>query len=234
MSHPATLRRRRAAAALLWLAAWLAAAGPAWAQAVPEEAQEPSASSVALGFSVGPNLTTLDVQLDLERRAVDDYSVVVGYYFTLYTGFKVSILHVRTGLSFVNAGALYDGATFLDEDEFKVHFLTVPVDVRLKLPLGNGATPYLFAGPQFRYQFTPDDLDVDVRDDINHLTTTGSIGLGIRLTVPGTTFTLSPELRYAVDVRGLFEGDVSVRDEVYRIGDAFKADMLQFGLVLGL
>lgn len=219
----------------MWLmAAWLVVASPAWSQAVPEEAREPSASSVALGFSAGPNFTTLDVQLDLERRAVDDYTVVAGYYLTLYTGFKVSILHVRTGLSFVNAGALYDGTSFLEEDEFKVHFLTFPVDVRLKIPLGKGATPYIFAGPQFRYQFTPDDLDVDVRDDINHLATTGSLGLGIRLTVPGTTFSLSPELRYAVDVSGLFEGDVTVRDEVYRIGDAFKADMLQFGVVLGL
>ena len=233
MTYPATPRRRLDATVLLLAAAWLLMAGPAWSQAIPEEEREPPASRVALGFSAGPNLTTLDVQLDLDRRAVDDYAVVVGYYVTLYTGFKVSILHVRSGLSFVNAGALYDGASFLNEDEFKVHFLTIPVDVRLKIPLGTGATPYLFAGPQFRYQFTPDDLDVDVRDDINHLTTTGSIGLGVRLTLPGTTLSLSPELRYAVDVRGLFDGDVTVRDEVYRIGDDFKADMLQFGLVLG-
>jgi hypothetical protein len=218
-----------------WLVVvWLMPVGAAWSQAAPEEEREPSASSVALGFSAGPNLTTLDVQFDLERRSVEDYSVVVGYYLTLYTGFKVNILHVRSGISFVNAGALYDGTSFLEEDAFKVHFLTIPVDVRLKIPLGKGATPYLFAGPQFRYQFTPDDLDVDVRDDLNHLTTTGSLGLGIRLTVPGTSFSLSPELRYAVDVRGLFEGDVTVRDEVYRIGDAFKADMVQFGVVLGL
>lgn len=207
----------------------------AWAQQPQDEAEPPvRTASFALGFSAGPNLTTVDVQVDVDRRRVDGYELVLGYYLTLYGGLRVGPLHLRSGISFVNAGALYDGARFLDRDAFDVHFISVPVDVRLKIPVGKHAQPYLFAGPQVRYQYTVGTLDDGLRDDIRHLATTASLGAGVRFTLPGTTFAVSPELRYAVDITGLLDGDVTVRDEAVRIGDAFHADMLQLGVVLGL
>ncbi len=206
-----------------------------WGQEIqPLDSLQQRRSGFSLGLSVGPNLTTLDVQIDFDNRVVKDYNVVLGYYLSVYTGVRLGPLHMRTGVSFVNGGALYNGTEFLDADEVKINFITIPIDLRLKLPLGKGAVPYLFMGPQFRYQYTLDDFDAEFRDDIRHLATTASVGLGVRLTIPGTTIAFSPELRYGIDITGLVDGEVTVQDEVYRIGDEFKADMVQLGIVIGM
>lgn len=206
---------------------------PASAQEMPERAPHPPATSgVDFGLTAGPNFSELQVEFDDRRRP--QYDIVVGYFIGMYTGIRVGLFRLRTGVSFVNAGALFDGSDFLREDEFRVHFITIPIDLRLQVPVGPAAKLYVFAGPQFRYQLELDEIDADLQDDLRHLGTTASLGAGIRLKWPGIPFKISPEIRYAIDVQGLTDGDVSVRDESVRIREEFRADLVQFGLVFGL
>lgn len=219
---------------VLLLLSFMVCAVSARAQEVQPEpdAVPPAANSGLLfGLSVGPNFSELTV--DFADRRNPDYHVVLGYHLGLFTGVRLGPLSARTGLSFVNVGAIFDGSDFLEQDEFQVHFLTVPIDLRLQVPLNRTMKIYAFAGPQFRYRLEIDNIDADFEDDLRHLSTTASIGLGVRFKVKGVPFKVSPELRYAIDITGLTDGSVTVRDEAIRVQEEFKADLVEFSLGLG-
>lgn len=193
-----------------------------------------SSSHAQLRFSLsaGPNFTTLDV--DLENIRNPEYDAVVGFFVSVNAGLTLGPLSVHSGANYVNAGAIFNGSEFLSRDEFDVNFITVPLDVRVYLPITPIATPYILGGAELRYLLDLSDADAEFEEALNRQSTAASIGLGVKLKVPGIGISLAPEVRYHIDVTGLTEGDVDLRDEVLRIRDEFKADMLRLGLVVGL
>lgn len=189
-------------------------------------------AQLSLSLGVGPNITQLSVDFTDPDFLSQTYEPVIGFYAGLYAALDLGPLAVRSGAVFVNAGAIFNGSEFLAEDGFDVNFLTVPVDVRLSIPL-KIIKPYVFGGPEFRYLLNLEDSDPGFKDNLEQLRTLGSIGAGIVINLP-MIGTLAPEVRYSFDFQGLIDGDLTVRDELVRIKDSFRADMLKFGLVLGL
>lgn len=193
---------------------------------------EDARSQINYSFAAGPNITTLEVDFeDLERPR---YDPVIGFFAGVTAGLELGPASVHAGATYVNAGAIFDGSEFLDRDNFDVNFITVPVDVRIFLPISLMASPYLLGGGELRYQLDLSDTDQGFEDSLERQSIAASIGAGIRLNVPGLGLRIAPEVRYAIDVTGLSSGEVTVSDEVLRIRDEFRADMLRFGLVVGL
>lgn len=199
----------------------------------------PVFGQVSTSVSAGPNFTSLDLDTD-KLREIDegwgdiDYDPVIGFYLGFSTGVELGPVVVRSGLSFVNAGAIFDGSTFLDEDEFEVNFITLPIDLRIYIPVSERVRPYLSAGPEFRYRLhlDVDEADEDFVDDLDRLTPAASIGAGVSIELPVLGIGVSPELRYAVDFHGLVSGDVTLQDEAVRIKETFKADMYRLGVAI--
>ncbi len=183
-------------------------------------------------FAAGPNVTTLEV--DFENREQPQYDAVVGFFAGVNAGLELGPASIHAGATYINAGAIFDGSEFLNRDNFDVNFIAVPVDVRIFLPISPIASPYLLGGGELRYRLDLSDTDQGFQESLEQQSVAASIGAGIRLTVPGLGLRIAPEVRYAIDVTGMSSGDVTLVDEVLRVRDEFKADMLRFGLVVGL
>lgn len=202
---------------------------------------EASRGQLLYSFSAGPNFSKLDLGLE-DLQDIDDplenlnYDFTVGFHLGVGTGVKVGPVYLRTGISFVNAGAIFNGSTFLEDDEFDVNFITVPVDIKVNIPISERITPYISGGPEFRYRLNLDvnEEDMEFVDDLDRLIPTATIGAGVSIDLPVLGIGFSPELRYAIDFLGLVRGEVTIEEQALRIKRAFKADILSLGIVLEL
>ncbi len=183
-------------------------------------------------FSAGPNVTSLEV--DFEDAEKPEYDAVIGFFVGLTTGLTLGPASIHAGATFINAGAIFDGSEFLERDNFNVNFVAIPVDVRVFLPVSLIASPYLLGGGELRYRLDFSDADAGFEDSLTRQSVAAGIGAGVRLSVPGLGLRISPEVRYSIDVTGISDGDVTIGEEIMRIRNEFKADMLRFGLVVGL
>ena len=199
---------------------------------IPEAAAQ---GGLQFGLDFGPTFTSLDATL--VGGEPTNFEPTIGFHAGLILGYDAGHVAVISGVHYVYAGTVFDGSSFTlpQREEFEVVFVTVPVDVQVLLRKSGRARPYLFGGPEFRYAVNLEDKEFNVQDDLDLLSTTFSIGAGIRLRVPGLGSSLSPQVQYTFDRGGFYDGELS-RDDggVSRTADKLKANMLRLGLVLGL
>ena len=198
-------------------------------------AAQPASGQIGYDFSAGPNLTMMNVDLqDLETLQEFDYDAQLGFYASLGVGMDLGPVSVHSGVIFVNAGGIFNGTDFLERDNFDVNFLTRPLDLRISIPISSSIQPYILGGGERRYRLDLSEDDISFEDNLKRQSSAASIGAGVRFSLPMLGVSVSPEVRYAIDLDGLTEGDVRIQDELVRIRDEFKANMLRFGLVFGL
>ena len=171
--------------------------------------------------------------MKLTNGTVPEFDLVLGFHVGVALGFDVGPLTFRTGLNFLNAGALFDGE-FLARDEFNVSFLTLPVDLRLSPFRGRFVRPYIFAGPGFRYGFDVKERPISLQNDIRLLNATFEAGIGVSLRIPKVPIRFSPEIRYVSDVFGIYEGELETDDGgIVSTSESVKANALRVGVLLG-
>ncbi len=217
------------------LIAFVALQAPVVSQAVAQGVVEPERKKKTrwhFGFTFGPEFTKVDMAFEDGRRP--ELDAVVGFHLGMAFGFEVGPFTLRTGLNFVNAGALFDGTTFLARDEFDVSFLTLPIDLRLAPFGGRHVRPYLFAGPGFRYGLDLKERPISLRNDIRLLDATFEAGVGISLRIPRVPIRFSPEIRYVSDLFGIYSGELETDDGgVISTAESVKANALRLGVLLG-
>lgn len=201
----------------------------------------PSASGQArLSFTLGPTfnfLSNVDVVRLLGQpqslRDVEEYPVRVGYQGGVFLSARRGLLGTRAGLTLYNAGALFDGTSFLNEDSLRVSFVTATVDVQLAQPVGP-IEVYVFAGPQLRYLLNLQGARADFevfRDHLKPLSATADAGGGARLRFG--TFYVGPEVRYSLDLTGLSEEGFRLSGGDVEVKDRYRLNKLLLGLVVG-
>ena len=136
--------------------------------------------------------------------------------------------------------ALYvmKGATFISQrtDQFeplrevevhlRLHYIEVPALVRLSLPLRNGFTPYVIAGPTValavRGKVDDEDIDAhaDVSDDLERFDVGVTGGVGARFGAGRTRFGL--EARYGTGFNDLWD----IEDNLDSINDGISVTFL--------
>lgn len=198
----------------------------------------PSAAAqggLQFGLDIGPTFTSLDGAL--VGGEATDFEPAIGFHAGLFVGYDAGHVAVISGVHYVYAGTLFDGSSFSlpQREEFDLVFVTVPIDVQVLFRKSGRFRPYLFGGPEFRYAVNLEDRDFSVQEDLDLLSTTFSVGAGVRLRVPGISSSLAPQVQYTFDRSGFYEGDLS-RDDggISQTADKLKANMLRLGLVLGL
>lgn len=184
------------------------------------------------GITIGPEITKLKIKLKDGSTPTADAKI--GFHIGLALGLDFGPLTVRSGVNFVNAGALFDGTEAFSRNELNASFVTVPVDIRLR-PLGTHLlTPYIFAGPEFRYTLDLSERPIAIDEDFRLLNATFSMGVGVSLRIPKVPFRFSPEIRYVTDMTGYYGGRLETDDgDFVETASAIKANALRVGMLLG-
>ena len=155
-------------------------------------------AQVRLGIIGGVNYASIDdINVNNVSETFDNRS---GFHIGAFIDLATSGFAIRPGVQYLNAGALFEGATFLDPnlDNFNVSYVSFPLDLRARFgPVD------VFAGPEFQVLASANAQD-DFNEDLKSWVVNGGIGLGLRLGP------LMPEVRYAFGLSGLTEDQFTV------------------------
>lgn len=131
-------------------------------------------------FSSGDNL------ISLENRT--------GFHLGAFLDIGSASWGIRPGIYYLNAGPLFEGATFINDDHFDLNYVAIPIDVRFNLGVGP-IQPYLITGPEF-HLLASGDMPGEIRDNLKSAVVDWSIGAGLAIGMPGSGLVLYPQLRY--------------------------------------
>jgi len=157
---------------------------------------KPATAQVTLGVIGGVNFASLDdVDANSLTQTFDNRS---GFHLGAFLEVGGTGFVIRPGVVYLNAGSLFEGAGFLNQDSFNVSFVSFPLDFRARF----GAID-IFAGPEFQALLST-GAEPGFEDDLKSWVVNGGIGAGIRLGP------LMPEVRYLFGLSGLTEDNFSV------------------------
>ncbi len=188
-------------------------------------------AQVRLGVGAGLNFGELgDVNIQDVRATYEQSS---GYHVGAFLDIGMGPLALRPGVYYLNAGPLFKGATFLTAnqlpDDFDVRYISVPVDVRLQVPLPL-VKPYLFGGPELRYYVEGDEPE-ELKDDMQGQLILGNVGVGVQITLPLLGLSFYPEARYAFGVSGVTGQTIDIGEKIYEVQkQRFRTFMVRLGI----
>lgn len=155
-------------------------------------------SQAQIGFGVigGANFSSLN-EIQANGNLVD-FENASAFHVGAFIDIGLGPLSLRPAAYYLNAGAIFKGASFLTEDNFDVVYITIPVDINYSLGIG-GIKPYIFAGPEFRL-LNSSDAPPALKEDFQSFTMGASAGLGLELRLPGSGLTFFPHIRYSFGI----------------------------------
>lgn len=164
---------------------------------------------VDTGLSVGMNFASLDDVNVADAKTT--YESKTGWHFGVFAGTALGPLGVRAGAVYLDAGPLFDGlsenvAGVTFQDDFDVRFFVVPVDVQYRL-VTPAVKPYLFAGPELRFNVTSAD---DFEGNFKETQWAANIGAGIEFGLPILDIKVTPEFRYSFELTDLTDDSIEI------------------------
>lgn len=200
-----------------------------------------AASAQGVGLVGGLNFTSVDDVTYQDAQAT--FESRSGYHVGLYLKLGLGPIDLRPQVRYLRAGPIYEGlnraiegqgggATLPGEirDDFDVNFVTIPIDAVLSLPFPI-VDPYVFAGPEFRLQRAPDAPDY-LEDELNEWSYIGNFGVGASVSLPGTSVTLHPEIRYSFGVSDLIDREIEIGGQTLTASDQRRSE--SFFISLGI
>ena len=188
-----------------------------------------ASSQAQFGIVGGANFAALsDIQANNQAISFDN---ATAFHAGIFVDLQLGPLNLRPAAYYLNAGALFEGSSVFQNDNFDLAYVTVPVDVIINFGVGP-IQPYLFVGPELRI-FTPSDIPAEIEDGIQDFVFNGTAGLGLKFQAPGLGVTLYPQLRYSFGISSYtnssyqFEGvsveanDANVRMWLLSLGIGF-------------
>lgn len=208
--------------------------------ATPASAQIPTGQ---VGVSLGGNFETLDDVSGGNTEATVNSSVGfhvgISYDQPVSTTEPLNALSIRPGFV-ARRVAQYgfpssiegDAAELLQDEEFTLWMLEVPIDARYEFPVEAGpATLYGLLGPQISIP----RADHDFEATLNDVSYSINIGVGGEFDLPAG-LSLMPEFRYEIGVTDAFKDDFTYRFRDFSIDDSpnFGGPQLRVHLTYGL
>lgn len=182
-----------------------------------------AAALVETGLSVGMNFASLsDVNVG---DASSTYESKTGWHFGIFAKSALGPLGVRAGAVYLDAGPLFEGLSdklddpSLLKDDFDVRFFVIPVDFQYRL-VTPVVKPYLFAGPELRFNVTSSD---QFEDNFKNTQWGGNIGAGVEFGLPILDIRLTPEFRYSFDLTSLTNDTITIDGNTIPLSDSFDA-----------
>ena len=186
-------------------------------------------SQLAFGVSGGLNYGGFsDIELGDSGATYDSRS---GYHVGGFVDISAGPLALRPGVYYLNVGAVFTGIRedtgvqittngqvttdyLLDTDRFDIEFISVPIDIRLRMGLPF-FTPYFFGGPELRFR-SETEVD-DYIDNVKPFNLSGNAGIGFEMNLG--YLRLMPELRYAFDISGLTGDELEIGERTFVTGE---------------
>ena len=164
-----------------------------------------------LGIAAGLNYDDLgDLDLGSAETSFDNSS---GYHIGLFYDLAVGPLALRPGIYYMDIGDFEDAEDIFDEG-IDLNLIEVPVDARLRLAPTPLLTPYLMAGPVFRF---PNSSTDDFDEALEEINVAGNIGAGLELSLPGIGFRIFPEVRYTFGLSNFTRDEFEIGDQNFEI-----------------
>ena len=188
-----------------------------------------SLGQAQFGIVGGGNFAALsDIQANNQAISFDN---ATAFHAGIFLDLNLGPVNLRPGAYYLNAGALFQGTSLFQEDNFDLAYVTIPVDVVLNFGVGP-LQPYLFVGPEVRI-FTPSGIPAEIEEGIQDFVFNGTAGIGVKFRAPGLGLTFYPHLRYSFGISNYtnssyqFEGvsveanDANVRMWLLSLGIGF-------------
>jgi hypothetical protein len=161
-----------------------------------------------LGISGGLNFESAG---DIKSSSGDANATLessTGYHVGLVYDLSLGPVNVRPGVFYRRVGE-FDLSQIpgdLQQARYSVSAWEVPVDLRISLLSAPLVSPYLLAGPKATIPRGEDEFD-DIMTGVSY---TFNVGLGVQVSLPGSSLRLQPELRYEFGATGFVDEDKSV------------------------
>ncbi len=201
-----------------------------------------SMAQLSFGLSGGLNYGGFDdIELGDSGATYDARS---GYHIGGFVDVSAGPLALRPGIYYLNVGAIFSGIRdntaektlvngvvtndyLIETDRFDLEFISVPIDVRLRMGLPFLA-PYIFGGPELR--FRSDSAVDEYIDNVKPFNLSGNAGVGMEINIG--YMRLMPELRYAFDISGWTGDDLEIAGRTFSTGEhILNSILLRVGLV---
>jgi hypothetical protein len=151
-------------------------------------------AQIQFGLLGGANFTAFE---DITAgESLVNLDQAIGYHIGAFVDIGAGAFGVRPAVLYLDAGPLFEGADFLDQDDFNLLYVSVPVDLRFSMGVGP-IQPYLLAGPELRILASAQDAPPELEDQLSDLVMNAGIGLGVKVNLPIVGLTLYPQLRYS-------------------------------------
>ena len=181
-----------------------------------------------LGVAAGLNFDRLGAIRTQSSAATFDNAT--GYHFGVFFDLGAAPITVRPGVFIRNAGDIDWNVTGVTES-FSLTLIEVPIDVRIPILHAPLLKPYILGGPVVSFPRSDND---DVEDTFEDLLLSGSIGVGVEVTVPAIGLRLYPELRYAFGLSRFMKDSFSVGGLDFDVEDPTRLNSVMLRIGVGL
>lgn len=166
-----------------------------------------------LGISGGLNFESAgDIEFGQQNAGQNANATLessTGYHVGLVYDLSLGPLNVRPGVFYRRVGSFDfgDAVQQLQDPRYTVTAWEVPVDLRVSLLSAPLVSPYLLAGPKATIPRGEDEFD-NIMSGVSY---TFNVGLGVQVSLPGSSLRLQPELRYEFGATSFVDEDKSVQ-----------------------
>lgn len=182
---------------------------------------QPAQSQIRFGILGGGNFSSLnEIQANGNLVSLENASA---FHAGAFLDIGLGPISLRPAAYYLNAGAIFKGASFLSEDSFDVVYVTIPVDINFAMGIG-GVKPYVFAGPEFRL-LNSTDVPLALEENFQSFTMGASAGVGLELKIPGVGLTLMPHIRYSFGISDFTDRSYEVQGVTVDTGGDSRVNM---------
>ena len=190
---------------------------------------QPVKAQVGFGIIGGGNFSTLkSIQANGNLVSFDN---ATAYHAGAFLHIQLGPLGVRPSVLYLNTGALFNGASFLNQDDFDLSYISIPVDLIYTIGVGP-LKPYIFAGPDF-HLLNSNGAPAGLEESLETFVMNAGAGVGLALTLPGSSIKLYPQLRYSFGLSGLTDATYQVEGITIQADEEPKASMWLLSLGVG-
>lgn len=190
----------------------------------------PAQGQLGIGVIGGANFSSLSAMQ--ANGALVSFDNATAFHAGVFLNLQLGPVGLRPSILYLNAGPLFEGATFLNQDDFDLAYVAIPVDITYTIGFGP-LKPYLFAGPEFRV-LNSTGAPLDLEENLQTFVMSANVGLGLALSLPGSSLRLYPQIRYSFGISELTDATYQVEGISIQTDGDSRVNMWLLSLGIGL
>lgn len=170
---------------------------------VPAQAQ--------LGITAGLNFESIDDITTSQSDLRSNFDNSTGYHLGAVYNIGLGPLDLRPGVIFRQVGEYEFEGVDLEDPNFDVSVIEVPLDLKLQVLPTPIVKPYVLGGPMLSFPSSEGEFDDATKSTSFSL----NVGAGIGIAIPGAGFELQPEVRYEFGATTFIEDSFTIAGQEF-------------------